>query len=67
MDAREWGRGILGKGMEAKELGRGNFLSLFLCLHSFAKSGLGIGVEIQVEHGAFNGPLLPLACGEPEC
>ena len=32
----ELGRGIWGKGMEAKEWGQGNFSGLFLCLHSFA-------------------------------
>ena len=48
MDSRVWGSGVLGKGMEAKEWGRGNFLSSFLCLHSFAKSVAGLGVQIQV-------------------
>ena len=57
---------FFGKGIEAKEWGQGSFLSSFLCLHSFAKSVLGIGVQIPVGHGAFAGPLSPPTCAEPE-
>ncbi|GDY19958.1 hypothetical protein LBMAG56_13030 [Verrucomicrobiota bacterium] len=66
MNAGEWGSGVLGKGMEAKEWGRGDFLSSFLCLHSFAQSGSEIAAQIPGGHGAFGGPLEPLTCREPE-
>ena len=36
-------------------MGRGNFLSSFLCLHSFASSVAGIGVQVQAGQAALNG------------
>ena len=59
MGARDWGSGVVGKGMEAKEWGRGDFLPSFLCLHSFAKSVAVIGVQIQMGQAAMDGPRQP--------
>ena len=54
--ARKHGKGILGKGMEAEEWGRGNFWSSFLCLHSFAQSVSATGIQFHVEQDALDGP-----------